>query len=154
MASLYEYARYRALVEARIFALGVLKSHVILVNALVFSPLVMGMEARHRMDSTPILVVIVQSLDLASYMAIDIVADQIIRVEEDPLLVQTFASFKIGSLLGQGLQELLQGFHDHLQFSTKILFLSSPTLILLSLHACTLKIPSFRAHLKSYQHPF
>ena len=38
MASLYEYARYRALVGARIFASDVQKSHVISVNALVFSP--------------------------------------------------------------------------------------------------------------------
>ena len=98
MASRYEYARYRALVEARIFASGVQKSHVLSVNALIFSPLVMGMEARRRMDSTPILVVIVQTFDPESHMAIDIVADQIIRVEEDLLLVQTFASFKIVSL--------------------------------------------------------
>ena len=154
MAFRYEYARYMALVEARIFALGVQKSHVISVNALVSTSLVVGMEARRRMDSTPILVVIMQTLGPTSYIAIDIVADQAIRFEEGLPLVQTLASFKIGSLLDQGLKELLQGFHDHLQLSTKILFLSSPTLILLSLHAYTLKIPSFRAHLKSYQHPF
>ena len=54
MAFRYEYARYMALVEARIFALGVQKSHVISVNALVSTSLVVGMEARRRMDSTPI----------------------------------------------------------------------------------------------------